>query len=153
VVACHAAATAFAQSSLPVRKRVLGAEPAATGIAGAIGKPTEGAIMGKVARTAVTVEEYIERRVESAAGRHVERHYRRVHWAPQAEPTAAVQVLQTAAPLLRALAIAAAPVVGRMALRALAPRLRAALPTPQRPRLRGLPLLALPAPRRRIAED
>jgi hypothetical protein len=109
--------------------------------------------MGKVAPTAMTVEEYVERRVETAAGRHVERYYRRAHWAPQAEPSAAVQVFQTAAPLLRALAIAAVPVVTRMAVRAIAPRLRAALPTPQRPRLRALPPLALPAPRRRISEE
>ncbi|HLH26027.1 MAG TPA: hypothetical protein VK066_26220 [Chloroflexota bacterium] len=102
--------------------------------------------MGKDARWAVTVEEYVERRVESAAGRRVERYYRRAQWAPSAEPSGATQALQTAAPLLRALAIAAAPVVGRVALRALAPRVRAALPAASRPRLRVLSPLALPSP-------
>jgi hypothetical protein len=102
--------------------------------------------MPERARATVTVEEYVERRVESAGARHVDRYYRRTRWAPEAEPAVAVQVIQTAAPLLRALAIAAAPVVGRMALRALAPRLRAALPVPQRPRLRAVAPLALPPP-------
>jgi hypothetical protein len=101
-------------------------------------------MMGKDGRATLTVEEYVERRVESAAGRRVERYYRRSQWAPPAAPTGAAQALQTAAPFLRALAIAAAPVVGRMAVRALAPRLRAALPAPQRPRLRTVPPLALP---------
>lgn len=109
--------------------------------------------MPERARTAVTVEEFVERRVESAEGRRVDRYYRRTRWSPKAEPAGAMQVLQTAVPLLRALAIAAAPVVGRMALRALAPRLRAALPAPQRPGLRAVPPLPLPPPRRRILEE
>jgi hypothetical protein len=83
----------------------------------------------------------------------VDRYYRRTHWAPERERSAALQVAQTAAPLLRALAIAAAPVVGRLALRALAPHLRAALPAPRRPRLRAVPPLALPVPARRAGED
>ena len=72
-------------------------------------------------RTTVTVEEYIERRTESAAGRTVERHYRRAHLQPAPERATVLQVMDTAAPLLRAVAIAMAPAVGRMALRALAP--------------------------------
>src|SRR5688572_16946329 len=100
-------------------------------------------------RKMVTVEEYIERRTESAAGRTVERHYRRAHLQPAPERPTVLQVMDTAAPLLRAVAIAMAPAVGRMALRALAPRVLAALPAPSRPRLlpRRPALLSLPAPR------
>ena len=100
-------------------------------------------------RTAVTVEEYVERRTESAAGRTIERRYRRARLEPEPARPAVLQVVDTAAPLLRAVAIAMAPVVGRMALRALAPRVLAALPAPSRPRLlpRRAALLSLPAPR------
>ena len=109
--------------------------------------------MGGRGRAAVTVEEYIERRVEGPEGQRVERYYRRGHWAPPAERSTAAQVVETAAPLLRAMAIAMAPVVGRMAVRALAPRLRAALPAPSRPRLKVLVPLALPPGRRRASDE
>ncbi|HZU05477.1 MAG TPA: hypothetical protein VFB73_05850 [Chloroflexota bacterium] len=88
--------------------------------------------MAERPRTLVAVEEYVERRVESATGRVVVRRYRRAWWAQEPENSTARQVVETAMPLLRSLAIAMAPALGRLALRALAPRLRAALPAPQR---------------------
>ena len=100
-------------------------------------------------RTTVTVEEYVERRTESAAGRTIERHYRRARLEPEPVRPAVLQVVETAAPFLRAVAIAMAPAVGRMALRALAPRVLAALPALSRPRIlpRRAALLSLPVPR------
>jgi hypothetical protein len=118
--------------------------------------------MAKRPRTLVAVEEYVERRVEDAAGRVVVRRYRRAWWAREPESSTARQVVEAAVPLLRSLAIAMAPALGRLALRALAPRLRAALPAPQRYRatapraLEGGPQLArhpllrpLPSPARK----
>lgn len=102
--------------------------------------------MARGPRTTVTVEEYVERRTESAAGRTIERHYRRARWEPEPVRPAVLEVVETAAPLLRAVAIAMAPVVGRLALRALAPRVRAALPAPPRPRVRILAGRATPLP-------
>ena len=103
--------------------------------------------MAERVRARVTVEEYVEWQAESAAGRLVQRRYRRAHWAPdEAAESTARQVAQTAGPLLRAVAIAVAPTLGRLAVRALAPRLRAALPAPRG--LRALPRPAGPAPRR-----
>ncbi len=107
--------------------------------------------MADRARPATIVEEYVERRSESAAGRLVWRHYRRTQWfaPPPARVSMTREVLDTAGPLLRAVAIALAPALGQMALRALAPRLRAALPGGRRPHLvetRPLTPLALPAP-------
>ena len=100
----------------------------------------------------VTVEEYLEGRAESAGGRVVWRRYRRSRWEPAgAAPSTTRQVLETAGPLLRAVAIAMAPVVGRLAVRALAPRLRAALPGGRRVRVlssRPAAPLSLPAPGR-----
>ena len=99
-------------------------------------------------RGRVTVEEYVERRSESAAGRLVWRRYRRSRWEPAPERTTTRQVVDTAVPLLRAVAIAMAPALGHLAVRALAPRLRAALPG-RRPRVlagRALPPLTLLPP-------
>jgi hypothetical protein len=99
-------------------------------------------------RASVTVEEYVERRSESAAGRLVWRRYRRSRWEPAPERTTTRQVVDTAVPLLRAVAIAMAPALGHLAVRALAPRLRAALPG-RRPRVlagRALPPLTLLPP-------
>jgi hypothetical protein len=50
-------------------------------------------------------------------------------------PVSTREVLQTAAPLLRVLAIAVAPALGRLAVRALAPRIVAALPAASQPRV------------------
>lgn len=99
-------------------------------------------------RARVTVEEYVERRSESAAGRLVWRRYRRSRWEPAPERTTTRQVVDTAVPLLRAVAIAMVPALGHLAVRALAPRLRAALPD-RRPRVlsgRALPPLTLLPP-------
>ena len=106
-----------------------------------------GTLFGR-ARGRVTVEEYVERRSESAAGRLVWRRYRRTHWEPAPERTTAHQVVETAVPLLRAVAIAMAPALGRLAVRALAPRVRAALPGQRRRVLSGraLPPLSLLPP-------
>jgi hypothetical protein len=100
-------------------------------------------------RASVTVEEYVERRSESAAGRVVWRRYRRSRWEPTPERTTTRQVVDTAVPLLRAVAIAMVPALGRLAVRALAPRMRAALPGRRGPRVlsaRALPPLSLLAP-------
>jgi hypothetical protein len=117
--------------------------------------------MAERSRTLVAVEEYVERRVEGAAGRVVVRRYRRAWWAREPENSTARQVVEAAVPLLRSLAIAMAPALGRLALRALAPRLRAALPAPQRYRAaapralegsspaRHPPLRPLPSPLRK----
>ena len=106
-------------------------------------------------RGAVMVEEYFERHVEGPGGHVVERAFRRSHWAGTDGPTTAAQVVATAAPLLRTVALALAPVVapvlGRLAVRALAPRLRAALPAPRVRTIvaphRTPPLSLPPAPR------
>lgn len=102
-------------------------------------------------RAIVTVEEYVEHRAESAAGYMVWRRYRRSRWEPvEVEPSTTRQVLDTAGPLLRAVAIALAPAMGQLAVRALAPRLRAALPGGRRVRVlppaRPAAPLSLPAP-------
>jgi hypothetical protein len=97
-------------------------------------------------RSVVTVEEYVERRTEGPSGRTIERRYRRTRWeaVPPAGRPAALQVAEIAGPLLRAVAIALAPAAGRLAVRLLAPRVRAALLPSRRalPRARpSLPLL------------
>src|SRR5687767_5705731 len=100
-------------------------------------------------RASITVEEYVERRSESAVGRLVWRRYRRSRWEPAPERTTTRQVVDTAVPLLRALEPARAPALGRLAVRALAPRVRAALPGRRRPRVlsgRALPPLSLLPP-------
>ncbi|SRR5579884_794170 len=108
--------------------------------------------MAGQARAIVTMEEFVERRAEGPAGRVVWRRYRRARWEPPAEvqPSTTRQMLQTAGPLLRAVAIALAPAMGGLAVRALAPRLRAALPGGGHVRLlpsaRPAAPLSLPAP-------
>ena len=105
--------------------------------------------MADSGRTTVTVEEYVERRLESASGALVERHYRRGRLEPTPSSTSTTRdVLHTAAPLLRAVAIAMAPALGRLAVRALAPRLRAALPAPalRRSRLPEVRRIVTPLP-------
>lgn len=99
----------------------------------------EGAELPAADERPMLVEEYWERRVQSAAGLVVERQFRQMRWGGEATPSTR-EVMQAAAPILRALALAMAPAVGRLAVRALAPRLLAALPrTP----------VVLPAVRRR----
>jgi hypothetical protein len=106
--------------------------------------------MGRRERATVTVEEFLERRLETPDGRMVLRRYRRSRWEPVAaqRPTLAREVVDTAVPLLRAVAIAMAPALGTLALRAVAPRVRAALPRGRPRRVldgRAAVQLALPA--------
>jgi len=89
--------------------------------------------MARPGRVTIVVEEYFERRTLSAAGQTVERRYRRARWEPGEGPDRPRRVTESAgtpgrgagsaAPLLRALVVALAPAIGRLALRALAPRL------------------------------
>jgi hypothetical protein len=107
--------------------------------------------MAERARPSVILEEYVERQTESATGRTVLRQYRRTQWnAPPSDgPSLAREMLDTSVPLLRAVAIMLAPALGQMALRALAPRVRAALPGASRPRIVdavAVEPLALPPP-------
>ncbi|MBX5492531.1 MAG: hypothetical protein IRZ14_15375 [Chloroflexi bacterium] len=76
------------------------------------------------------IEEYWERRIETADGRLVERRLRQVRWSASAASGPSAQELrEAAAPFLRALLVTVvAPALGRLAVRALAPRLLAALP-------------------------
>ncbi|HLI28401.1 MAG TPA: hypothetical protein VKZ60_15125 [Chloroflexota bacterium] len=76
------------------------------------------------------MEEYWERRVETATGHLIERQARWVRWGPPAaEGPGAREVVAAAAPLIRALVVSVvAPALGRLAVRALAPRLLRALP-------------------------
>jgi hypothetical protein len=91
--------------------------------------------MAKPAHRLVTYEHYVERRAEHPEGSVVERRLVRARWErPEPAPPASRQVLETAGPLLRAVAIALAPALGRLALRALAPRLTMVLPLSARAR-------------------
>jgi hypothetical protein len=77
------------------------------------------------------IEEYWERRVETADGRLIDRWARRVRWdgPARAQAPTAREVVEAAAPLVRALvATVVVPALGRLAVRALAPRLLRALP-------------------------
>jgi hypothetical protein len=96
------------------------------------------------------VEEYWERRVETTDGRLIERWARRRQWdgPASAQAPSAREVVAAAAPLVRALvATVVVPALGRLAVRALAPRLLRALP----PEVSALPLGRRARRRRRAA--
>ncbi len=94
---------------------------------------------------ALLIEEYYERRIETAAGHRVDRYYRRARLDPDTGALHGMrQLVDTAAPIARAVAIALAPVAGRLALRLIASRVRAVLLPRARPRIRALPTTTAP---------
>jgi hypothetical protein len=111
--------------------------------------------MAGPARRLVALEEWVERRAEYRDGVTVERRLLRARWATTTtRQRTGSRVLETAVPLLRAVAIAVAPTVAHLAVRALAPRLRNAVwiarparPLGPRALPRALPASLPPEPR------